>query len=126
MVRIIIFSLSILIAGCATQPQPAAPIQSSKIEFDLSALDADGLRGPADGKVAVSYEFAIPNSEACKNEVRAIDPTVEFHPSSPGRINAAHDQYLCIGHTHQPNFRQVLAELSALPYVQRITECHFE
>ncbi len=31
-----------------------------KVELDLARLDADGLRGPPDGKVSVSYEFCIP------------------------------------------------------------------
>jgi hypothetical protein len=56
------------------------------VELDLAQLDKDGLRGPPDGKVAVSYEFSIPNTNACKAEVKAIDPTIQFMPGSRGRI----------------------------------------
>jgi hypothetical protein len=105
--------------------QPAAdPWQ--KIDLDLQSIDRDGLRGPADGKVAVSYEFAIPNTEECKAEVRAIDPTMKFMPGSQGRIRAPKTGCLCIGSTHQASYRDVLRRLAELPYVERIIECHFE
>ena len=31
-----------------------------------------------------------------------------------------------MGHTHQPDHREVLRRLSHLPYVDRIEETHFE
>lgn len=114
----------VVLAACAS-PTPA-PDAARKIEFDLSALDADGLRGPPDGKVAVSYEFAIPNTEECRARVKAIDPSVRFMPGSRGRIGARPEQCLCIGSTHQPNFRKVVAALAGLDCVERIIECHFE
>ncbi len=97
-----------------------------KIEFDVSAIDADGLRGPPDGKVSVSYEFAIPDKPACKAEVSRIDPSVQFMCGSRGRIGAKPGECLCVGSTHQKNFRQVLQRLAELPCVARIIECHFE
>ena len=97
-----------------------------KVELNLERLDSEGLRGPADGKVAVAYEFCIPNREACKREVRAIDATVEFMAGSPGRIGCGKGACLCIGSTHQARYRSVLRSLSQLPYVERITECYFE
>jgi hypothetical protein len=98
----------------------------AKVEINLAQLDAAGLRGSPDGKVSVSYEFAIPNTADCKAQVRAIDRTVQFMPGSRGRIGAAGDQCLCIGSTHQKNHRSVLRALAELPYVERIIECHFE
>lgn len=118
--------LAALLPACSTAPDDTAAAVAEKIELDLDQLDAAGLRGPADGKVAVSYEFAIPGTREAMNEVAAIDPTVSFMPGSPGRIGAGDDQYLCIGSTHQPRHREVLMELAALPYVERIIECHFE
>jgi len=103
---------------------PADPMR--KVELDLSRLDKNGLRGPADGKVAVAYEFKIPNTPECKRQVRAIDRTVQFMPGSRGRIDTGRGECLCIGSTHQKNFRHVLRRLAALPYVERIIECHFE
>ena len=112
--------------GQETLPHHPAADPSQKIEFDLQCLDHDGLRGPANGKVAVSYEFAIPDTDECKAQVKAIDPTVQFMPGSPGRIRAPLTACLCIGLTHQPDYRAVLHRLAALPYVERIVECHFE
>jgi len=115
------------------KPKTRAPRQEApasdpwrKVELDLPQLDKDGLRGPPDGKVAVSYEFCIPNTVECKEEVKGIDASVEFMPGSRGRLGAGKDECLCVGSTHQPNHREVLQRLAALPYVKRIIECHFE
>jgi len=77
----------------------------SKVELDLTALDEAGLRGPPDGKVAVAYEFAIPDTATHRAEIAAIDPTVQFMPGSRGRIGAGEGQCLCIGSTHQDNYQ---------------------
>jgi len=97
-----------------------------KVEIDLAQLDADGLRGPPDGKVSISYEFCIPNTAHCMDQVKAIDQTVQFMPGSRGRIGASKQQCLCIGSTHQKDYTKVLRSLAELPYVERIIECHFE
>ena len=122
---VILFSLMLGAVSCTTEP-PRAAAAWQKIALDLQSIDRDGLRGPADGKVAVSYEFAIPNTERCKAQVKTIDPTVEFMPGSQGRIRAPKTGCLCIGSTHQPNYRDVLSRLAELPYIERIVECHFE
>jgi hypothetical protein len=97
-----------------------------KVEIDLGQLDAAGFRGPPGGKISISYEFAIPNTTACKSEVKAIDQTVKFMPGSRGRIEATDQQCLCIGSTHQKAYRQTLRQLAELPYIERIIECYFE
>lgn len=96
------------------------------IEIDLDTLDADGLRGPPDGKVAVAYEFTVVDTPAGRARVRGVDATVEFMPGSRGRIGAGPGECLCIGSTHQPRWRAVLEALAALPDVTRIIECHRE
>jgi uncharacterized Zn finger protein (UPF0148 family) len=106
-------------------PEPKAPAKSPRIELDLTKLDANGLRGPAGGKVLVAYEFCIPNTAECKAEVKAIDKSVRFMPGSRGRIGAGKDECLCIGETG-PNYKTVLERLGALPYIKRIIECHWE
>ncbi len=97
-----------------------------KVEIDLSQIDAAGLRGPADGKVAVAYEFSIPDTEDAQSQVAAIDKTVQFMPGSSGRIGAQSGECLCIGSTHQPEYRQVLFRLASLPFIRRIIVCDFE
>ena len=104
---------------------PKPPPPSPKIELDLTKLDANGLRGPADGKVSVAYEFCIPNTDKCKAQVKAIDPGVRLMPGSRGRIGAGKDECLCVGETGA-NYRTVLKRLADLPYIKRIIECHFE
>jgi len=113
-------------AACAAPGRARRDDKWRKVEFDTAQLDAEGLRGPPDGKVALSYEFAIPNTAVHKAEVKTIDPTVQFMPGSRGRIGAVRGQCLSIGSTHQENYRQVLRALAELPYVERIIECHFE
>ena len=134
-------ALVLVAAGCRPEPSPRpAAVQAgtptreeapgmktpAPIEIDLDAIDADGLRGPADGKVAVAYEFTIPDSAETRAQVRAIDPTVEFMPGSRGRIGAGVGECLCVGSTHQANWRTVLETLAAFPGVARIVECHRE
>ena len=117
--------LSALLTGCGRQGQ--APLDPRvKIELDLEALDADGLRGPPDGKVAVDYEFAIPDTPAAREAVTRIDPSVAFMPGSRGRIGAQPGECLCIGSTHQPRHREILIALARLPEIARIIECHHE
>ena len=127
MTRTVALFAALLLCACCAELKPSVRRGAGqKIEIDLTRIDADGLRGPPDGKVAVAYEFCIPNTDACKNRVRAIDGTVQFMPGSRGRIGAARHQCLCIGSTHQERFREVLQSLAQLPCVDRIIECHFE
>ncbi len=98
---------------------------SPKIRFDVSALDDSGLYGPPDGLRALSYEFCIPDRPDTAARVRGIDKTVAMHKAR-GRIGCSKKQLLCIGHTHQADFRAVLDALSGLPYVTRIDQAFFE
>lgn len=94
-----------------------------KVTFDLKQLDDDGLLGPPDGRRSLSYEYCIPDTPQCKAEVKSIDPTAKFMLGSSGRIGCVKGECLCIGSTHQKNFRQVLRSLGELRYVKRIDEC---
>jgi len=106
--------------------QVASSSGPAVIRFDASQLNDEGLLGAANGLRALSYEFCIPAAEAHVKEVEAIDSTIAIQRSSPGRIGCREAEYLAIGHTHQPDFREVLIRLSHLPYVDRIEEVHFE
>lgn len=124
-VVVVFVSLAVL-AACGPVPEATGPDPLAKVAFDLDQLDEDGLVGPPDGKRAVSYEFCIPPSEECKELVSSIDPTVEITCGSPGRIGCLPDECLCVGSTHQENFREVLREIAELPYVEKIDETFFE
>ena len=123
--RRLVLIMPAILAGCSA-PQPAPRDPRAKIELDLEALDADGLRGPPDGKVAVDYEFTIPDIPAAREAVTRIDPSVHFFPGSRGRIGAQPGECLCIGSTHQPRHREILLALARLPEIARIIECHHE
>lgn len=97
-----------------------------KLDFDLDALDDNGLIGPPDGKVAVSYEFCIPKDQRAVDEVRTIDPTIAFHPDSRGRSGCGPMEVLCIGSTSRRGFRDVLERLCELEYVRRIQRTWYE
>lgn len=99
---------------------------SPKIGFDINTLDNDGLIGPPDGKVAVSYEFCIPADNRFINQVRQIDPSLQFHKKSKGRIACSKAEWLCIGSTHQEYARAKLQNLAELEFVKRIERTYFE
>ncbi len=98
----------------------------SKITFDFEPLNEQGLYGPPDGLRALHYEFCIPADPGLAAQVRQIDPTVRIYKTSPGRIGCTEEEYLCIGNTHQPNFKTVLLNLAQLPQVKRIDQAFFE
>jgi len=102
------------------------PAGARKIGFDLESLDAAGLVGPPDGKVAISYEFRIPDTPANRAAVLAIDPDIEIATGPSGRVAAGPGFCLCIGSTHRPRHREILLDLAALPFVEWIARCHFE
>lgn len=92
-----------------------------KITFDLSQISPDGLIGPPDGLRSLSYEFCIPATEKHLSEVRSINPSIQVSRSR-GRIGCTKAQYLCIGETHTPQWREVLMAIAKLDYVQRIDQ----
>jgi hypothetical protein len=98
----------------------------SKIRFDLDRFDAEGLQGPPDGLRALHYELCIPDRPDAIGTVTGIDPTLEIHRGSPGRIGCGTTELLCLGHTHQRDYRAVLERLATLPFVKEIREAFFE
>ncbi len=79
-----------------------------------------------DGLRSLDYEFCIPADPQLAAQVKAIDPTIVIHAGSKGRIKCSREEYLCLGSTHQPEFRTVLLKLAALPFVKQINQCFFE
>ena len=122
----LIIAAGVLCGCCGRQNVGGGVDGSQKITFDLGQFNEAGLRGPSDGLVALDYEFCIPDTPEHKQQVRSIDPTVQFMCGSRGRIGCDATQCLCLGSTHQSNFRQVLLELAALDYIERIDWCVWE
>jgi hypothetical protein len=113
----------LLLTACT---EPPSTVAESAIQFDLQQLSSEGLRGPADGLRALHYEFCIPDRADIISEVRAIDPTLQLQRTSPGRIGCGVGEVLCLGHTHQAQFREVLGRLAQHPQVGEIHEAVFE
>lgn len=112
--------------ACKTEHRSQAQATSQqasmqKITFDLSRISEAGLVGTGSSLRSLSYEFCIPATSQALAAVQQIDPSVQFS-RSPGRIRCQKEQYLVIGHTHQPNWRTILTQLAQLDSVQRIDE----
>ena len=126
---VILFSLFLslypLLSDCRAEAQVQVDPRS-KITFNLEQLNESGLYGPPGGSRALHYEFCIPGDPGHEAEVRRIDPTIQIFKTSPGRVRCTEGEYLCVGNTHQPDFRMVLYKLANLPYVKRIDQAFFE
>lgn len=107
-----------LVLGCS---RPVA-----KIQLDLDSIEPDGLRGAAGGRVSVAYELCVPATQQVYVEVRRIEPALEIHEGSAGRVGCAPNQALVLGTTNGIGWRAKLEQLAALPYVAEIREAHFE
>ena len=118
--------LSCSACGMRESEAPSAGQPPAKITFDLTQIDATGLTGPANGRVAISYEFCIPATQAAQDEVRQLDTTVEFQRGARGRIGCTKQQILCIGSTQQQGWRAVLQKLAGLDYIARIDRSYAE
>ena len=112
--------------ACSEKRIPEDPTVWKKVKIDFKQLDENGLSGPANGKVAVNYEFCIPGDEKTWKKVLAIDSTAALYKESKGRSACTDTQWLVIGSTHQKNYQRVLYELASLPFVTRITETFWE
>ncbi len=120
----IFFLLSLLACQRSVPPAEDATVWK-KVLLNFKQLDADGLSGPPNGKVAVNYEFCIPAQEKNWQEVQKIDRTARKQ-GGKGRIGCRDNQWLVIGSTHQPRYQRVLYELASLPYVERVEETFWE
>jgi hypothetical protein len=97
-----------------------------KIAFDMSQIRPDGITGPPDGLVSVSYEFCIPGDDELLDRVLAIDPTIKYAREAPGRIGCDKTQYLCMGDTHNPHWKDILRQIAELDFVTRIERTYWE
>ncbi|ACB53197.1 hypothetical protein cce_3849 [Crocosphaera subtropica ATCC 51142] len=93
-----------------------------KITFDISEISADGLIGSVDGLRYLSYEFCIPGNEQAVERIKTIDSTINIYRQSPGRINCQNNQYLCVGETHNKQWKEILLSIAKLDYVERIDQ----
>jgi hypothetical protein len=123
---IVLAILLILLIHCGKKQEKAQDDPIKKIKFDLSQLNENGLYGPRDGLRALHYEFCIPANEKLMEAVKTLDPSLEIVLSSSGRVGCSKSEFLCLGNTHQENYREILLKLAKLPYVESIEQSFFE
>ena len=118
----------LLVTFCSTQNQTTISEEEAlkKISFDLNSLNEDGLYGEPAGLVSLDYKFCIPMNDDYKNEVAKIDTTINFHNGTGMKDGCSKDEFLCIGNTHQKDFKQVLINLASLEYVEKIEQMFWE
>lgn len=117
---LLLLSIALSSSQCPRTPDKAI---LSKIEFDYSRIDDDGLNR---GEVAIDYEFCIPAEDHHLHEVLAIDEDARVMKSSKGRIGCTSQQWLCILSTHHPKWKERLYAIASLPYVERILQTFYE
>jgi len=118
--------LLLLIMACHPKPVPQDASVWKKVKINFRQLDAEGLSGPANGKVATHYEFCIPKDEKKWSQVQKIDPSAQRQMGSKGRIACNNQQWLILGNTHQKQYLRVLYDLASLSYISSIEETVFE
>jgi hypothetical protein len=104
-------------------PRKMQKIMLSKIKFNYSKIDDNGLRN---GEVAVDYEFCIPANESIVQEVLSIAPAIRVMKNSKGRIECTKQQWLVINSTHSPEWKKQLYAIAYLDYVENIIETFYE
>lgn len=123
--RYCLLGLIVVLYACRPQRPLENPAAWKKIKLDFKQLDADGLMGPANGKVAQNYEFCIPTDEKHWKQVRRIDKSAQKN-GGKGRVGCQQNQWLVIGSTNQKNYQRVLFQLASLPFVERIEPVFWE
>lgn len=111
-----------IFTACGASPNRNDPAPWAKIHLNFREIDANGLKNG----VAVNYEFCVPAEEKFYKTVQKIDPTLQLMKGSKGRVGCSEKEWLLVGSTKQKNYRTVLYDLAALPYITRIEETFWE
>ena len=116
--------LIITIASCSLFKSKAVKQAESKMNFEFSKLYKNGLikkRG-----TSLAYEFCIPNNETYLDKIKEIDESISIYKSGSGRIGCSNNEILCIGETHNKDYKRILTQIAELEYVKSINESFFE
>lgn len=116
--------LIITIASCSLFKSKAFKQAESKMNFEFSKLDKNGLIKKRGSSLA--YEFCIPNNETYLDKIKEIDESISIYKSGSGRIGCSNNEILCIGETHNKDYKRILTQIAELEYVKSINESFFE
>lgn len=117
---------AILESEPAVEPMPMVQGNMSKIDFDVNALNEDGLMGNRGGLVSVDYQFCFVKGEENEKAIRDLDPSIAINQNPASGARCRSEEALAQGNTHQPNHKQILFSLSNLHYVNKIKRVWFE
>jgi hypothetical protein len=110
----------------AVEPMPMVQGNMSKIDFDVNALNDEGLIGDRSGLVIVNYQFCFVKGVENEKAIRDLDPSISINQTPASGARCRSEEALAQGNTHQANHKQILFSLSNLHYVNKIKRVWFE
>lgn len=96
-----------------------------KIKFKLSIFDKNGLTGDENNKVALDYEFCVPNTPEILTKINEIDSSIK-PIKGKGRTKCNSDAILLIGNSYNKDIKKILCNLSQLEYITEINQVFWE
>ena len=96
-----------------------------KIKFKLSIFDKNGLTGDENNKVALDYEFCVPNQVEYLTKIREIDSSIK-PLNGKGRTKCAENHIVMIGNSYNKDIKKILCNLSQLEYITEINQVYWE
>ena len=96
-----------------------------KIKFKLSVFDKNGLTGDGNNKVALDFEFCVPNKPEILKTINEIDSSIK-PIKGKGRTKCNNDAILLIGNSYNKDIKKILCKLSQLEYITEINQVYWE
>lgn len=108
------------------KPMPMVKGNESKIDFDVNALNENGLMGNRGSYVSVDYQFCFIKGPENEKTILDLDPSIRINHKPSGGAGCRSEEILATGNSQQPNHKQILFSLSNLHYVNRIKRVWYE
>lgn len=98
---------------------------TNKIKFKLTLFDKNGLTGDENNKVALDYEFCVPNKLEILNTIKEIDSSIK-PLNGKGRTKCAENHIIMIGNSYNKDIKKILCNLSQLECITEIKQVYWE
>lgn len=96
-----------------------------KIKFKLSIFDKNGLTSDENNKVALDYEFCVPNTPEILTKISEIDSSIK-PIKGKGRTKCTDNAILLTGNSYNKDIKKILCNLSQLEYITEINQVFWE
>lgn len=96
-----------------------------KIKFKLSIFDKNGLTGDENNKVALDFEFCVPNTPEILTTIKEIDSSIK-PTKGKGRTKCTDNAVLLTGNSYNKDIKKILCNLSQLEYITEINQVYWE